>query len=75
MEKDHESLSLTQVQHPEIYGYQILRDPMYMREGLKMDKKSSLFDIKLNANKMLIKGFHKLKMTYIRVIRHFGVTF
>ncbi len=46
---------------------------MTLSEGINTKKKSSLFDIQLKTNKMKIHGFHKLKLTYIRVIRHYGV--
>ncbi len=46
---------------------------MFLREGINTKKKSSLFDIHLRADHMMIHGFHKLKLTYIRVIRHYGV--
>ncbi len=52
---------------------QVLRDPMMLRQGIDMKKKSSLFDIHLKTDHMMIRGFHNLKLTYIRVIRHFGV--
>lgn len=62
------------VKHQRMYGRNILRDPIFLREGINVDKKSSLYDIKLVADHMMIHGFHNLKLTYIRVIRHFGVS-
>jgi len=58
---------------PRLYGRQILQDPVFLGQEVEERRKSSLFDVHLKADKMMVHGFSQLRLTYIRVIRHFGV--
>ena len=46
---------------------------MFLSDGIDTRKKSSLFDIHLTADRMRVHGLQDLKLTYIRIIRHYGV--
>ncbi len=51
----------------------MLTDPTYLRKEMDVKKKSSIYDIQISADHLMVHGFHDLKLSFIRVIRHYGV--
>lgn len=52
----------------------VLRDPLLLPHGLSLAKRSDLADLKLTASHMSVSGLRDLKLTYIRIVRHFGLS-
>jgi len=64
---------LTKANNPQIFGRQLLRDPLPVHKGVHFSKKDTAFALDLKTRQMKIHGLSNLQMDYLRVIQHMGM--
>ena len=64
---------MAKVKDPKIDGYQILQDPIHVKDGIDVEKSGTAYNIHLKADKIQAHGLGDLRINYLRAARRFGL--